>query len=250
MCLLVLAHRVHTRYPLVVAANRDEFLERPSAGAHFWADHPGILAGRDLRAGGTWMGLSRQGRFAALTNHRDMRRAWPQGPSRGAVVVEALLSDAHKLPPTATAGYNLIYGPIGRLRYHNNVDGTDMALPTGILGLSNHLLDTPWPKVQRAKGHLEEVLAGHGADPTEDLFDMLADECPAPVEALPDTGVGEAWERALGSIFIRTPSYGTRASTVLLVDAGGVATFIERSHDGGGESRHTLDLGAAWADRG
>jgi uncharacterized protein with NRDE domain len=229
MCLIVLAYRVHPRFPLIVAANRDEFLDRPTESAHFWKDAPHILAGRDQRAGGTWLGITRTGRFAAITNYRDLRMVFPPGPSRGLLVKEALERDIDPMATTAYAGFNLIYGRISDLRYHNNIEGTDQALSSGIHGLSNHFLDTPWPKVVKARREMELLLSAPEAELTKGLFELLADDAVAPHASLPDTGLPPEMERAASSIFIRTPGYGTRCSTVVLVDADGKVRFEERS---------------------
>ncbi|MEO5584354.1 MAG: NRDE family protein [Flavobacteriales bacterium] len=235
MCLIALAYKVHPRYPLIVAANRDEFLDRPAEPAHFWKDAPDILAGRDERAGGTWMGITRSGRFAAITNYREMRMNFPVGPSRGLLVREALEHGIDTSTTKAYAGFNLIYGDVDNLRYHNNIEGTDVALTPGIHGLSNHFLDTPWPKVVRAKQKMRMVMDLPDAELPEALFRLLADDAIAPDEVLPDTGLPLEMERAASSIFIQTPGYGTRCSTVVLVDTEGNVRFAERSVKPGGE---------------
>lgn len=229
MCLIVIAHRVHPEFPLIVAANRDEFHARPALPAHFWPDRPHLLAGKDLQGGGTWLGVSRVGRFAALTNHRDMRRAPIKGPTRGALVLDALEREA-PLPDTSVfEGFNLIHGPFGALRYHSNVSGADAPLPLGFHGISNQFLDTPWPKVVSARRQLQDLVE-RGVVSTEALFDLLLDgKTPADAD-LPDTGIGLEWERVLGSVFIRTPTYGTRCSTVVLVDRSGLVRFEERTY--------------------
>ena len=242
MCLIALAYEVHPRYPLIVAANRDEFLNRPAEPAHFWKDAPDILAGRDKRAGGTWMGISRSGRFAAITNYRDMRLSFPDGPSRGLLVREAL---EHGIDPGSTkayAGFNLIYGSLEELRYHNNIKGVDEALMPGIHGLSNHFLDTPWPKVVKAKQEMNELLELPEADLIEALFRLLSDDVIAPDNKLPDTGLPVEMERAASSIFINSPGYGTRCSTVVLVDADGKAYVAERSFPGKGIIEETFRI--------
>ncbi len=232
MCLIAIAYKARAELPLIIAANRDEFLARPAQGAHFWEDAPDILAGRDLQAGGTWMGITRTGRFAAITNYRDMRMVPPPGPSRGALVREAL---EHGINPTITnayAGFNLLYGKLDALRYHNNIQGLDEALEPGIHGLSNHFLDTPWPKVKRAKQELKQILDLPQDRLVPALFQLLADDHAAADSALPATGLPLPMERAVSSIFIRTPDYGTRCSTVLLVDADGKVYFEEVSFPG------------------
>lgn len=233
MCLIALAHRVHPRFPLLLAANRDEFTDRPAAPAHFWPDAPHLLAGRDLRAGGTWLGITRTGRFAAITNHRDLRRPPVGGPSRGGLVraaLEGVLDTANTGP---YEGFNLIHGPLHALRYHTNIRPDDAPLPTGILGLSNAFLDTPWPKVQRAKAALAALVDGPDEALLPGLFALLADETPAPDQHLPDTGLPRHLERAASPIFIRSAGYGTRCSTVLLVDTDGRVRFEERTTGGG-----------------
>lgn len=214
-------------------ANRDEFLHRPTAAAHYWNDVPQLFAGRDLQAGGTWMGLSRDGRFAALTNHRDLSRALVEGPSRGLLVQAALTNGADLRDTAQYAGFNLIHGSLGELRYHSNITGLDVPLERGIHGLSNALLNTPWPKVQRATRSLEQALDGPDGSLVDRLFSALLDETIAGDEGLPATGLSVDQERALSSIFIRTPGYGTRSSTVVLVDREGSAQFHERSWPAG-----------------
>jgi len=239
MCLIALAYKVHPRFPLIVAANRDEFLERPTKPLHVWEDAPHILAGRDELGGGTWLGVSKAGRFAAITNYRDLRRAEVPGPSRGALVKHVLQHELGGLDTSQYAGFNLLHGYYHSLFYHSNITGENSALEPGIHGLSNHLLNSPWPKVERAKAALSEVLRSE-APSVEQLFDLLADGTPAPDHALPDTGIGLPWERVLSSIHIRAASYGTRCSSVLLVDGHGVARFAERSYFPEEERVHTL----------
>lgn len=243
MCLIALAYKVHPRFPLIVAANRDEFLDRPAEPAHFWSDAPEILAGRDKRAGGTWLGITRSGRFAAITNYRDMRINFPAGPSRGLLVREALERGIDTKRTKAYAGFNLIYGPVNDVRYHNNIEGSDEPLKPGIHGLSNHFLDTPWPKVVKAKQQLEKVLALPDAKLPEALFHLLADDATAVDASLPDTGLPIEMERAASSIFIKTPGYGTRCSTVVLVDKEGTVRFEERNFPGNGSMVENFRIG-------
>ncbi len=241
MCLIALAYKAHPRYPLIVAANRDEFLDRPALSAHFWEGAPHVLAGRDLQAGGTWLGVSRRGRFAAITNHRDLRRAPVDGPSRGLLVRRALDVD----PPEVGTymGFNLIYGAFDALRYRNNVQPVDEPLPAGIHGLSNHLLNSPWPKVLRATSRLARLLEGPDGRLVAGLFDLLADRREAPDGSLPDTGLSLEQERRVSAIFIRSPRYGTRCSTVVLVDVDGRVFFEERAAHGGQRVRESFVIG-------
>lgn len=235
MCLILVAWRSHPDFPLVVAANRDEFFARRTAGADFWDDDPQILAGRDLEGGGTWMGVTRVGRFAALTNYRDPLSQRPDAPSRGALVANFLAGDdgidayLDRIRPHAAAynGFNLLLGEGDRLVWFSNVAGEPTELAPGVYGISNHLLDSPWPKVGAGKAALARAL---GALPdVEPMFELLRDDSVHPDEALPRTGVSLEWERLLSSAFVRAPGYGTRSSTVLTRDAGGRATFDEQT---------------------
>jgi uncharacterized protein with NRDE domain len=234
MCLILLAWRAHPDYPLVVAANRDEFFSRRTAAADFWIDTPDLLAGRDLEAGGTWLGISRNGRFAALTNYRDPARNKQGAPSRGELVSRFLTgsqSPVAYLEELETSagrynGFNLVFGDPGGLWCFSNCGEGEGQLPPGLYGLSNHLLDTPWPKVARGKSALNAALR---ALPDETpLFTLLRDDRIAPDEALPRTGVSLEWERLLSAAFVRMPGYGTRSATVLLVDQAGNVRFIEQ----------------------
>ncbi len=253
MCLVLFAHDAHPEYPLVVAANRDEFYARPTAPAAPWEDAPGVVAGRDLRGGGTWMGVTREGRWAALTNYRDPREFDRTGPSRGDLVAGYLLGGASPGPyldslrPRAGeySGFNLLVGDPGSvLWYSNRARGGPERLAAGIYGLSNDLLDTPWPKVVRGKAALGRLLENAGGlEPTR-LLDLLLDRTFAADYELPDTGVGRERERTLSSLFIVSPDYGTRSSTAVLIDRRGRALLVERIYERGGpewtEVRHEL----------
>jgi uncharacterized protein with NRDE domain len=238
MCLILIAWQAHPDYPLVVAANRDEFFARPTAAAAFWPDAPQVLAGRDLEAGGTWLGVSRQRRFAALTNYREGGRQRVDARSRGALVADFLTSRASPVAyltqlETAAAeynGFNLVVGDGESLAYYSNRgDGQPRWLKPGIYGLSNHLLDTPWPKLASAKAAFAAALL---ALPAQELFlDLLADQEIVPDTHLPETGVPLAWERILSAVFVRSENYGTRASTLLTIDRDGRTTLLERSFD-------------------
>jgi uncharacterized protein with NRDE domain len=233
VCLIALAYQVHPRFPFIIAANRDEFMDRPARPAQFWSDAPHLFAGRDLRAGGTWLGITRTGRFAAITNYRDLRRSPVLGPSRGQLVRAALDGAFDPSATGAYEGFNLLCGPLGALRYHNNIQPTDEALSPGIHGLSNHFLDTPWPKVQRAKAEMQRLVNGPDAELIPGLFTLLSDDAIAQDGQLPDTGLPLPLERAASSIFIRSTGYGTRCSTVVLVDRDGRVRFEERTTGGG-----------------
>lgn len=248
MCLIALAYKVHPEFPLILAANRDEFLDRPAEPARFWPAEPHVLAGRDRKAGGTWLGVTTGARFAALTNYRDLRRAPVAGPSRGALVRAALEPGFRPAATHNYEGFNLIYGPLNALRYHSNIQLVDSLLAPGVHGLSNHLLNTPWPKVQRSKARLRQLLE-KGVPAIEDLFALLADDERAPDANLPDTGLDAVRERALSAIRISMPDYGTRCSTVVLVDQRGEVTFEERSLQPAGVSRFSFQSARNIKDR-
>jgi uncharacterized protein with NRDE domain len=248
MCLVLVSWQVHSQYPCVVAANRDEFHARPAAPAAWWPDHPGILAGRDLEAGGTWLGITRGGRFAALTNYRDSRQRRIDAPSRGALVTSLLESDASVAQSLAHLrevganynGFNVIFSDGRRLGIYESVPGQGRELGAGIYGLSNHLLDTPWPKVSNAKNRLQAALGGM-AD-TAPLLELLRDDRPAPDEHLPRTGVSLEWERLLSSAFVRANDYGTRCSTIIRIDTLGRAYFDEWSWNSEGADSGRISL--------
>ena len=244
MCLIVVAWRARADLPLVVAANRDEWRERPAEPAHWWPEHPGLLAGRDLQAGGTWMGITRGARFAAVTNYRDPSEKRSTARSRGGLVTDFLLgtdSPARFLTNLAARaheynGFNLILGDGTSLFYYGSREGEPRAIEPGVHGLSNHLLDEPWPKVVRGRARMEAALAA--PEPSASLFEMLSDRSIAPDGELPATGVGIDWERRLASALITGADYGTRASTVLSVAASGEVSMEERTLDAGGAVAH------------
>ena len=241
-----MACRVHPIYQLIVAANRDEFFRRPTAAADFWSDNPDVLAGRDLEQGGTWMGVTRAGRFAALTNVRDPKSFQPSAKSRGLIVSEFLTGNVAPTPfldelkesCSQYNGFNLIVGDRGRLCYFNSVTAQSEVLSPGIYGLSNHRLDTPWPKVTRSKAAVEAALGKHGEEMEADLFALLSDRARADDATLPDTGVGLDKERWLSPVFISGQDYGTRCSTVMMASAS-QTLFVERSFNDSGETTET-----------
>lgn len=261
MCLVALALGADARFPLVIASNRDEYFERPTAPLGWWSARPGdapVLAGRDLAAGGTWLGLSAHGRFALLTNIRSPVPADAQAPSRGGIVPEWLRTpeSADRFwMRTALAGhngFNLIAADIpgGECFWASNTAAHPQRLLPGLYGLSNAGLDTPWPKVDALKARLGSSLAQTRSvdDLALRLFDALADRTMAPDHALPSTGVPLAWERRLSAAFIGTPdrSYGTRCSTLVITECRGEQTVthvMERSFDADGQAspvQHTV----------
>jgi uncharacterized protein with NRDE domain len=237
MCLLLMALNTHSTYPLILLANRDEYYDRPTASARFWDEAPSVLAGKDLRAGGTWLGITRTGRIAAVTNYRDPASIKQGLPSRGRLVSDFLLGqrgpeeyiDILDREAGKYNGFNLIIGDKGLLYWYSNRGHGVQSLGPGIYGLSNHLLDTPWPKVARGKEALANLISEQGAPPLEDFFDILADRTIADDLFLPHTGVELEWERILSPIFIVSPTYGTRSSTVMLIDADNQVTFVEKT---------------------
>lgn len=240
MCLILFAYDCHPRYYLAVAANRDEFYDRPALPARFWPEFPALLAGKDLRAGGTWMGITTAGRFAALTNYRE-RGTNPLKYSRGQLVKEYLcgletpLSYLNTLKDGGAEfnGFSLLLGDQQGLYYYSNREKVMRRVEKGCHGLSNNLLDVPWPKVSKGVKALAACLSGEDSaredSVKERLFEILADKERPGDDKLPQTGVSLEWERILSPIFIVSPRYGTRCSTVLLQDRNGHVRFWERN---------------------
>lgn len=232
-------------HKFIFAANRDESYARPTQPAHYWPEHPDLLAGRDEMQKGTWLGITKQGKFAALTNCRqsstdsslDAGSEKTFTTSRGALVKDFLISsqtaDEYAIHLVETRnqydGYNLIFGNIldGHFLHYNNFDGSLSPIPSGTHGLSNATLDTPWPKVKKVTAGLNQ-LQGSQTDITEQLFDLFADTETAKKEELPDTGLPVEFEEAASAVFIRTKEYGTVGTTVILVDQQNQVTFTER----------------------
>ncbi|MBO0959398.1 NRDE family protein [Neobacillus sp. MM2021_6] len=235
MCLILFAYQVHPEYKLIVAANRDEFYQRPTAPAHFWEDQPEILAGRDLEKMGTWMGITASGRFAALTNYRNPRESTDGKHSRGKLVADALKYNGdskdymkqivrHK---DLFPGYNLLAGDGDELFYYSNIGNKLEELEPGLYGVSNHLLNSEWPKVQKGKEGLTQIIHGKKEELVEKLFLLLQNSDPAQDESLPKTGVSLEMERMLSPLFIKSEKYGTRSSTVLLLSEKEIQ-YVER----------------------
>ncbi len=236
MCLILFALETNSQYPLVIASNRDEYYERPTQQAQFWQESPQLLAGRDLQAGGSWLGVTRQRRLAMVTNFRGSVVASGE-LSRGALVQRFLVGEMMpedylnqiSLEADQYAGFNLVVADMNEVWYFSNrSEEPPRRLSPGIYGLSNHLLDTPWPKVHQGKQKLTQWLAGSQKNP-DDLFTLLANQQTAPLNQLPSTGIASEREQALSSIWIETPSYGTRSSTLLLQNQDDHVCFKERS---------------------
>jgi uncharacterized protein with NRDE domain len=254
VCVIFIAFKRHPRFRLIAAANRDEFHERPTLAAHWWSpgDPPGraraahstdILAGRDQAAGGTWMGVSRSGRFAAVTNFREPGEGSATAPqSRGSLVTGFLGSDAHPLAYaqaidlTAYTGFSLFLADRDHLAYvSNRGEAGPQELPPGVYGLSNGTLDSSWPKVTEGKERFATILNANGRM-VEQLFRLLGDRTRAVDALLPDTGVGVERERELSSLFIVNPLHGTRSSTVIRIAGDGAVDFEERRFDAAGRA--------------
>jgi uncharacterized protein with NRDE domain len=262
MCLLVIAWKTHPRYRLVLAGNRDEFHDRPAAPLNWWQDDPRILAGRDLKAGGTWLGVARSGRFGVVTNYRDLQAPIEGAPSRGHLIPRFLTGatspkeflDDLRGAALRYSGFNILLGGPRALYYFSNRGpSAPQVLKPGIYGLSNHLLDTPWPKLTRTRKRFSELIKQPDVSP-EELFRMLADREPAtPEEGLPSTGLPLDWERVVSAPFIVNERYGTRCSTVLLVERNGRTILQERRFDSAGVQTGTsrfefksVDVPEAW----
>ena len=248
MCLVIVAHRMSAHYPLLVAANRDEFHARPTQASHFWPEHPQLLAGRDEQMGGTWMGITRQGRFAAITNYRDPERTQPAPRSRGELPLQFLVGSAdprHFIAELAThadeyAGFNLLLGDGRELWYYSNSQpGTaapTAALAPGIYGLSNAQLDTPWPKSEAGKTKLQALLDA-GAVNHDALASVVGARQPAELAALRAQGLDGEMDQLLSAQFIVTEAYGTRSCTSLWLDEQAQVHWREQSFDSAGVLR-------------
>jgi len=238
MCLIFLSINNHPTYKLIIAANRDEFYQRQTTAANYWTDHPEIIGGRDLEASGTWMAMNKNGRISMVTNYRDLKNLKQRAPSRGALVSNFLTSEKNEkeyleeieMRANQYNGFNLIVGNADALWYLSNYKKGIERVSDGIHGLSNSLLDTPWPKVEQGKKKFEAIIASPQVQ-AQPLFSMLFNEQLAEDSQLPDTGVGLERERMLSAIFIKSPNYGTRCSTVVLIDQKDNVIFSERVYD-------------------
>lgn len=250
MCLIVFDWRpdAATGAVLTLAANRDEYFKRESAPLDWWSDAPNVLAGRDLVGAGTWLGLSRDGRFAALTNYRDPRTFRADAPTRGTLVADYLdgpaMTPLDYLSQVATYGgayngFNLIVGNLMERSlawYCNRAEAPPRLLPAGVHGISNAILDTPWPKLARKRAELAALVERERAPPLDTLIGLMRDPRVAPDDALPSTGISLERERALSAAFIETDGYGTRGTTALraaLSESAFEIEIVERSDDDG-----------------
>lgn len=237
MCSIIFAYKKHPKYPLIVVANRDEFYPRPTKQADWWEEYPEMLAGKDIKANGSWFGISKLGRFSALTNYRDGMHLKQNAPTRGKLVTDYLVNEVDsevylkKIAETAELynGYNLLTFDGQDIWHYSNISDEITQIEAGVHGLSNALLNSDWPKVNKGKAKLEELIKTEEIS-VDALFEMMKDGELAADEDLPDTGVPYEWEKLLSALCIKSDNYGTRCSTVLLWDNDGNIFFEERSY--------------------
>ena len=238
MCLILLAYKQHPKYKLILIANRDEFYERPTKEAQWWSSKEEILAGKDLEGGGSWLGINRSGKFAALTNYRDPFNIKNKAPTRGHLVTNYLENRQDDITYMGSLerrghsynGFNLLFGDANQVNYYSNYHKSVMGLEAGIYGLSNALLDTPWPKVVKGKEKLKRLIENGNDFSIENAFENLCDSALAEDDKLPDTGIGYDREKAISSMFIETSDYGTRCSSIILIDYDNKVSFHEKSY--------------------
>lgn len=254
MCLLIFAHQASDEHPLIIAANRDEFHARPTRPANLWDDHPRLLAGKDMEQGGTWMGITRDGRFAAITNYRDPDQGnngtAPPPRSRGELPLNFLIANSSPEQYMAAlqteadqyAGFNLLVGDAESLWYYANSDAAQpRKLSPGVYGLSNASLDTPWPKVELGKARLNSLMASGTLD-HDALATLVSDTRTAPAEALETLGIEGEMAQVLSSQFIITPGYGTRSTTTLRTERDGTIHWREQAFDSAGVQTGVSEL--------
>lgn len=237
MCLIVFSYKSHHKYPLILAANRDEFYDRPAREAHFWDTTPPLLAGKDLKAGGTWLGISTAGVMGAVTNYRDLNNPKTGKKSRGELIT-GLLTKKHPIESilqnyirngSEYSGFNMIAGSVENMYYISNIRNRIEKLNPGLFGISNAFLNTSWPKVDTAKNEFKDLTSTNTID-TDAVFDLLKSQHTYPESLLPKTGLSPEMEKKVSSIFIETENYGTRCSSLLMIDNNSEVTFIERTY--------------------
>jgi len=240
MCLIFISYKQNREYPLIVLSNRDEFFKRPTLAAHYWEENPQILAGKDLEGGGTWMGITKNGYMAMLTNYRDVPNLKPNAPTRGKLVSDYLQGEfntkEYLLALSKSGyrynGYNLIAGSFDDPWYYSNYQKKVVRLGTGLYGLSNALLNSNWPKIEKGKEKLIPLLAQEKIE-KEKLFQLMTNAEVAPDQQLPQTGLSKEKEKAISSMFINTDGYGTRCTTLIMVNKNGNVDFTERQYANG-----------------
>lgn len=259
MCLITFAYKSHSKYSLILLANRDEFYQRPTQAMHYWPDQEGTIAGRDLEQMGTWLGINTQGKFSAVTNYRDGNTINATKRSRGELTASYLATTATandylaqlEENKTLYGDFNLLLGDNSGLYYCSNRGGLTQALSPGVYGMSNALLNTPWPKLTQVNKALEEAIRSEKLNLAQ-LLAIMQNQQRAPDSQLPDTGISLEWERLLSSSFISSETYGTRAITILLQQYDGATQLIEQVYDRNGktgESEYTLTLPAIGSDQ-
>lgn len=234
MCTMVFAYKTHPEYDFIYIGNRDEFKNRPSIGAHFWETDPRVIAGMDLEKGGTWAGMTIEGKMAFLTNFREPHLKKDGLYSRGFLTRDFLLGDMSptaylksiKTNHNAYDPFNLVLGSLDALWFYSNMNNRTSKIVPGIHGLSNAFLNTPWYKVVKAKERLSELIYKDFI--IEELFSILDDREIPPDSLLPDTGVPKDLERTLSTIHIDTPTYGTLFKTAILIRKDGLVTYYEK----------------------
>ncbi|MGB3725176.1 MAG: NRDE family protein [Glaciecola sp.] len=247
MCILFIAVNQHPKFPLIIAANRDEFHQRPTLTSHFWPSHTDVLAGKDLSAGGTWMGINQNGRIAALTNIRAPGKERLNAITRGELVTNFLTTQTDVTDYLNTLqnthlkynGYNLLFGELNQLHVYNSFENKAYKLDDGVYGLSNASLNSPWPKIDAGRDALANYCQHANILSREHLFELLKSQQAAHDDELPNTGIPIEWERKLSSIFIQSADYGTRSSTVLLIDNNNHCFWEERTFNSNAEMTDT-----------
>ncbi|MEE8320277.1 MAG: NRDE family protein [Gammaproteobacteria bacterium] len=248
MCLILFSYQQDSDCPLIIAANRDEFYSRPSDPAGFWEDAPHILAGRDRLCGGTWLGVDRYGRFSTVANYRDPSVDKTNTLSRGMLVSHFLLGDKtaeHYLRDVKQQchrynGFNLLAGDKSGFFYLSGPTGELSSLSPGLYGLSNELLNSAWPKVEKGKMQLGRILQSDDPVSCDDILELLSDTTGFSDDSLPDTGIGIKWERILAPIFVRSKNYGTCCSTAVIINGDDDVTFAERTFNEQGQEVQTV----------
>lgn len=254
MCLILFSWDNHPKYKLILAANRDEFYDRPTDTIHSWSENENIIAGKDLTGGGTWMGIHNHNKFTALTNHRNPARVIKNPPSRGDLTLDFLSSDVKEFDYYQDKkdfleqynGFNLLVGSFQEMGYFNNVDGQYTALSSGIYGLSNAVLDTPWPKLAKAKTAFTRVTKNENPS-IEEMYQILQDKTLAADEDLPQTGIPYEWEKAISAIYIEKENYGTCCSTILTVTHEGEGEIHELSYPVGNRKSEEKIIDFDWS---
>ncbi len=249
MCILFIAINQHPQYPVIICANRDEFHQRPTQNMHFWSK-PNILAGKDMQAGGTWLGLNSQGDFSALTNFRRPQHVDATKRSRGDLVLSALQNDKQAMQQYLIQNsiqyndFNLIFGSLNNLQAFDSVNKKFITLSSGFHSICNGALDDIWPKMSLGVTKLEELISANKLD-VDALFTVMMNEEVADNKHLPETGLAVDMELLFSSIFIKSPNYGTRSTTIILQHKTGGIDVHDHSYNSDGivEEQNSFQLG-------